>query len=518
MTITQIDSTTPNATSTKTDALELKNEANPHSTGSAFGNVMSQVMKPKSDADTQGSPADEPMPNKTKDLTSGQEMAADGEGMPMLFNIHTPITGSWALKAVNLGPTLNVITPDKAAPDDQSLEAFARSQGLDETAVQWLMGHPPASSSSSGQGLGAATLNTMAMIGAMPVNATNSAQLNSTPSATEMAGNTSQASAGLSLTPLSPLGAIMNAEAGGDSTPSPSVSNTTTALTANTALWVMAQATESGKTPLPHAQGGTEGAENTEIQIQLVREPTPAAVWILRNAANAQAATRRMETHAPSHSELDLTADASAELVDSLMASSADSVEASAGPAPMASATHPSGIDSRRQDGASSNASTTDSSAPSDTARAPSSQRSENIQNLAEKMGQAVGQRILSEIEKGQWHLKLQLRPATLGHIEVEMRMLSGELDAVFSSPQALTRELLQEGMSKLKDTLNQMGMDVASMQVGDGQTRQGGGDSTPDQASKSADMVKNDSKSPSPQANWAPRQKMGEDGWDVLV
>ncbi len=145
-------------------------------------------------------------------------------------------------------------------------------------------------------------------------------------------------------------------------------------------------------------------------------------------------------------------------------------------------------------------------------------QRSEDVQKLAEKMGQAVGQRILSEIEKGQWHLKLSLRPATLGHIEVEMRMRSGELDAVFTAPQATTRELLQDGMAKLKDTLGQMGMDVASMQVGDGQTRQRGGESTPQKMSKSTISSDSDSDIGATRTAPAPRMKMGQDGWDVLV
>ena len=133
-------------------------------------------------------------------------------------------------------------------------------------------------------------------------------------------------------------------------------------------------------------------------------------------------------------------------------------------------------------------------------------------------MGQAVGQRILSEIEKGQWHLKLLLRPATLGHIEVEMKMRSGELDAVFTASQAVTRELLQDGMSKLKDTLGQMGMDVASLLVGDGQTQKRGGEPTPSQTSKSTKSGVKDSKSTETQPVTIQPMKMGSDGWDVLV
>jgi hypothetical protein len=62
------------------------------------------------------------------------------------------------------------------------------------------------------------------------------------------------------------------------------------------------------------------------------------------------------------------------------------------------------------------------------------------------------------------------------------------------------------------------MGMDVASMQVGDGQTRQRGGESTPGQMSKSTNTGMNGSEStPVPNVNPQP-MKMGKDGWDVLV
>jgi flagellar hook-length control protein FliK len=152
------------------------------------------------------------------------------------------------------------------------------------------------------------------------------------------------------------------------------------------------------------------------------------------------------------------------------------------------------------------------------TAEQDSAQRRENISTLAEKMGQAVGQRILSELERGQWHLKLSLRPATLGHIEVEMRMRSGEMDAVFTAPQALTRELLNEGMSKLKDTLNQMGMDVASLKVDDGQSRQRGGESTPERQAQLKDNASSESADAPVSPGVAAPNKMGTDGWDVLV
>jgi hypothetical protein len=283
------------------------------------------------------------------------------------------------------------------------------------------------------------------------------------------------------------------------------------ALTA-AALWAMTQATEQARVNNPVQEDPSDAAK---VHINLMASPAPAAFWMLRTPLAV--APNKEVTTTPSGialSEIDLSQAATPELLDSLLAEGGISGAAGEHPTPL------SGHSGQRLDMAA--AARQDAQNPDTSASAPDSgnaQRSENVQNLAEKMGQAVGQRILSEIEKGQWHLKLSLRPATLGHIEVEMRMRSGELDAVFTAPQALTRELLQEGMSKLKDTLNQMGMDVASMQVGDGQTQKRGGESTPGQMSKSTNGNTDDSKS-SLSAVQAPaaRMKMGQDGWDVLV
>ena len=288
------------------------------------------------------------------------------------------------------------------------------------------------------------------------------------------------------------------------------------AFTTGAALWALALSEDAkASAPATRPVNDAESAEAAAIQIQLMRQPTPAAVWMLRSAMPLEVKPERANAMPSiSESELDLGTEFNPELVDGLMAG----LENTSAPAPMASTAHPGAMSGTRQEApmplpAAPNTTETAQSAGSDAA-----ERSENIQNLAEKMGQAVGKRMLTEMEKGQWHLKLQLRPATLGHIEVEMRMLSGQLDAVFNAPQALTRELLQEGMTRLKETLNQMGMDVASMQVKDGQTRQNGGKSTPNQASKSTDLVNNDSKSINSPIITVARQKMGEDGWDVLV
>jgi flagellar hook-length control protein FliK len=103
-------------------------------------------------------------------------------------------------------------------------------------------------------------------------------------------------------------------------------------------------------------------------------------------------------------------------------------------------------------------------------------------QELAEKMSLAIGKRILEAFEKGDWQIKIHLRPAELGHVEVDLRMRGNALDAQLSANQSLTRDLLESGLGKLKDSLTQSGMDVASVRVNDGQSSRSGGDSTPRQ------------------------------------
>lgn len=466
-----------------------KNESAAPRDSTEFGQVMSDVMGPLKET---------PVP------PSGQTLA---DGTAMLPGFGTTFGGD-ALKAVHLGPHLNVITADTTAPDEQSLEAFARSQGLDETAVQWLMGTapvtPPLARPEPVNGLGASG-GPMGIEGIEGIKGPGTglpqASLMNT---LDVSSKTLATDAAASL-PGEPMktGATLKPD-----TPA-LVSGLNSA-----ALWAMSQATEKARITSPSTEAAPDA---TKVTLQMMPPPPPAAIWMLRHGlAPTQPKDNVSTPGAVALSELDLSEVASPELLESLsqsMAEGGGSATAGAAPTPL------SGHGSHRLDPAA--AARQDAQNADANASAPDAalaQRSENVQNLAEKMGQAVGQRILSEIEKGQWHLKLSLRPATLGHIEVEMRMRSGELDAVFTAPQAMTRELLQDGMAKLKETLNQMGMDVASMQVGDGQTRQRGGESTPGQMSKSTNTGVNASESTTTSAVNAPRMKMGQDGWDVLV
>jgi flagellar hook-length control protein FliK len=118
---------------------------------------------------------------------------------------------------------------------------------------------------------------------------------------------------------------------------------------------------------------------------------------------------------------------------------------------------------------------------------AQAEQRVIQQQQLADKLGQALAQRFVEQIEKGQWKIEMRLQPESLGRIEVELKMHAGGLDALFSAENAVTRELIAQGSGKLKEALTQAGMTVADVWVGGEQSRQSGGNSTPKNSFKPA-------------------------------
>ncbi len=113
-------------------------------------------------------------------------------------------------------------------------------------------------------------------------------------------------------------------------------------------------------------------------------------------------------------------------------------------------------------------------------AQAQADHRAQQFQQLADQMGQAAAQRLMAQIERGQWKMQMRMQPASLGSINVELDMHAGGLDALFSTDNAVTRDLMAQGSNKLRDTLTQSGMTVASVTVNGEQRRQSGGNSTP--------------------------------------
>lgn len=144
--------------------------------------------------------------------------------------------------------------------------------------------------------------------------------------------------------------------------------------------------------------------------------------------------------------------------------------------------------------------------------------RTGHIQELANKLGEALGERLQEQMERGQWRMNLKLNPGHLGQIDVELDMHAGGLDAVFRTENMLTKELITQGMSKLKDSLAQSGTAVADVWVNSESKRESGGNPTPQRfAGNTGSETQADTVQPVQQASRM-TEKRSADAWDTLA
>ena len=99
-------------------------------------------------------------------------------------------------------------------------------------------------------------------------------------------------------------------------------------------------------------------------------------------------------------------------------------------------------------------------------------------QQLAQRFGELMNQRLVQQIAQGNWKVHMDVHPRALGEIQIELHWKGGELEASFRASQLATRDLLQEALPRLRETLERAGTDVASLTVGDS-SRQKNGDQT---------------------------------------
>jgi flagellar hook-length control protein FliK len=150
--------------------------------------------------------------------------------------------------------------------------------------------------------------------------------------------------------------------------------------------------------------------------------------------------------------------------------------------------------------------------------KAEMTDRAEQIQQLANKLGQALGERLQEQMERGQWRMHLKLNPGHLGQIDVELDMRAGGLDAIFRTENMLTKELIMQGSSKLKDSLAQSGTTVADVWVNSDSKRQSGGNPTPQRFTGNSDHESESKVSQPIQRASSLIDKRSADAWDTLA
>ncbi len=137
---------------------------------------------------------------------------------------------------------------------------------------------------------------------------------------------------------------------------------------------------------------------------------------------------------------------------------------------------------------------------------------------LSLRMGELLAQRMVAQAQRGQWQLRFALNPQNLGRIEIDMQMRGGELEATFGALNPATRELLQEALPRLREILQQSGMDVASLNIGSGGASKNGGQPTPQAMASGSNGSPASGAEGQPDVPTPPRRALGADGWDIWV
>lgn len=379
--------------------------------------------------------------NQLQPEAGRQDFAASGLG------------ATWPLPSLvsqPLGEAMAVITPDSPVPAQDSLLAFARSQGLDEAAIAALWQQP------------------------------GSATATSTPQTTPAAPSASAAAM-----PLQWLGLVL---------PSPT-----------------AQTTPSNP--------DTGKLEPDPLLLQSLRL-VPQALGMRmaqRPPTQSTAAATVLGDKAPASTTQDtptLTLDLESTLAE-LVHPAVTSIPTDSSPATGSPPAWPP--ESLQANGPGHPASNNTTPSPAPTVISGYQLKAEHYQQLADRMGQALAQRLQEQIETGQWSLKLRLNPAELGQIDVQLDMHQGGLDARFQTDNPLTKDLILQGSGRLKESLNQHGMTVASVWVNSDERRQSGGNSTPQQQQRRTPAGPDRAPAESVTEVSAPRQQR-PDGWDMMA
>ena len=424
--------------------------------------------------------------------------------------VAAPTLDTLGLQVLPLGNSLSIITSDAPLPDMASLAVFARSQGLDEAAVQALFGLPAASETAiKPSAVSLADLEQLLMtkpVGGPAKDPLALAQASATlvslqigtPLVASVASlNSTPASSGTAVTSgLSP--AAVGVPATGTATPAPLAATTAAAFLAMGATeklmplqakaWIQAAPLEPVVSAAATVAASTAlSATDKTMQSALRMTLSPADQDITKRLAqmsgnNQQSSWSALIAASALHSNestkgavwetLQLDVPEGLDLEATMNTPTNSPAETPVGNAPLASGAAPTGA-------------TLKGEAPNPQALAE--QRAAQYQQLADKLGQAVAQRLMGQIERGQWKMEMRMQPASLGHIHIELDMHAGGLDALFSSDNNLTRELLTQGSAKLKDTLSQSGMEVASVWVNGDGSRKSGGNPTPGRNPKDA-------------------------------
>ncbi|NBO77139.1 MAG: flagellar hook-length control protein FliK [Betaproteobacteria bacterium] len=112
---------------------------------------------------------------------------------------------------------------------------------------------------------------------------------------------------------------------------------------------------------------------------------------------------------------------------------------------------------------------------------------------LSKRLGEALASRLLAQIDKGEWQIRLTVAPQHLGPIDIDLQMRGQRIDAQFQVAHGQTQALIQDNLPRLREAVGASGMDLASVWVSGGWSDRDRGNPTPGQPDNPAALALND-------------------------
>jgi len=353
-----------------------------------------------------------------------------------------------ALQSIALSPEVEIITVVQPATSEKSLTDFALAMGLDPSQIQALLGDAAAVNVSASP---AATTQQMLVMNTLPSVAAVSLP---TPG----------------LTTLNPLGNSVQVALGAEGAALPVNSVLAQALPVAPDLSAMAASVKPLLT-------SPEMPALTPIGLQVQLSSASAAVAVDTKLGNLQNLNVAVTTQATETNENISTlavlsmmdADLRPEDIDQLN-EEFDKLSASDdGDSSSHESLANSGLGTNRSNGLGH-------TNPAQVLKTHPDM-AQTFEKLSQKLATEMASRMNDQLNAGEWKMKFALKPASLGLVDVQLEMRDGQLHAQFDADNALTQNLIQNGSTRLKEALAELGMNNAYVSVGQDnrQSSQGG-------------------------------------------
>jgi len=393
-----------------------------------------QEAPPAHEAEQDSTTQAKPRPSGHKQLLADAKDMVDQDGQ--------------ALQSIALSPEVEIITVVQPATSEKSLTDFALAMGLDPSQIQALLGDAAAVNVSASP---AATTQQMLVMNTLPSVAAVSLP---TPG----------------LTTLNPLGNSVQVALGAEGASLPVNSVLAQALPVAPNLSAMAASVKPLLT-------SPEMPALTPIGLQVQLSSASAAVAVDTKLGNLQNLNVAVTTQATETTENISTlavlsmmdADLRPEDIDQLN-EEFDKLSASDdGDSSSHESLANSGLGTNRSNGLGH-------TNPAQVLKTHPDM-AQTFEKLSQKLATEMASRMNDQLNAGEWKMKFALKPASLGLVDVQLEMRDGQLHAQFDADNALTQNLIQNGSTRLKEALAELGMNNAYVSVGQDnrQSSQGG-------------------------------------------